>query len=106
MAYQMTITMNEQEYAQLIAEATRRGKQPEALLLDLMTEHLPPAIQAEEPLTGQELAEKQYQEGKLLNLARPKVLTLEELAERERLGRLFAGDRLMSDMIIEDRGPY
>jgi hypothetical protein len=30
----------------------------------------------------------------------------EEQAERERLGQVFAGGKPMSEMIIEDRGPY
>ncbi len=40
MAYQMTVTLTDQEYQKLTAEATRRGKQPETLLHDLI-QHLP-----------------------------------------------------------------
>ncbi len=32
MAYQMTLTLTEQEYAVLTAEAAKNGKQPEAFL--------------------------------------------------------------------------
>ena len=47
-----------------------------------------------------------YREGVLLNLATPRPLTQEDQAERERLAHLFASDKLASDMVIEDRGPY
>ena len=36
MAYQMTLTLTEQEYAALTAEAAKNGKQPEALLHDMI----------------------------------------------------------------------
>ena len=57
-------------------------------------------------MTGRELAEKLYREGKLASLATPCPLTQEEQEERERLARLFASDRPASEMVIEDRGPY
>lgn len=57
-------------------------------------------------MTGRELAEKLYREGRLANLATKRPLTPEEQAERERLARLFASDKLASDMVIEDRGSY
>lgn len=56
------------------------------------------------PLTGQEFMEKQYQEGKLLNLPERKPITAEEKAERERLARLFGEGKPMSEIVIEDRG--
>ena len=36
MAYQMTVTLTDQEYEVLAAEATRRGEPPETLLRDLI----------------------------------------------------------------------
>lgn len=57
-------------------------------------------------MTGRELAEKLYREGKLASLATKRSLSREEQAERERLARLFASDKLASEMVIEDRGPY
>jgi hypothetical protein len=105
MAYQMTVTLTDQEYQMLATEAAKRGEQPETFLRDLIR-HLPSASPAKYAMTGRELAEKLYREGKLLNLATPRLLTSEEQAERERLARLFASDKLASDMVIEDRGPY
>lgn len=105
MAYQMTVNLTEQEYRTLAAEAAKRGEPPETLLRDLIR-HLPSASTEKHAMTGRELAEKLYREGKLANLATHRSLTQEEQKERERLSRLFAGGKSASDMVIEDRGPY
>ncbi|HVB23023.1 MAG TPA: hypothetical protein VNG51_13860 [Ktedonobacteraceae bacterium] len=55
-------------------------------------------------LTSQEFMEKQYREGKLLNLPSRKPITAEEKAERERLARVFGEGKPMSEIVIEDRG--
>lgn len=105
MVYQMTVTLSEQEYQALAAEAARRGEPPETLLRDLIR-HLPSTSTEKYAMTGRELTEKLYREGKILNLATQQPLTPEEQAERERLARLFAGGKPASEMVIEDRGPY
>ncbi|GAC1350321.1 MAG: hypothetical protein NVS3B14_12890 [Ktedonobacteraceae bacterium] len=105
MAYQMTVVLTDQEYQVLAAEATRRGEQPETLLRDLI-QHLQPASAERHSMTGRELAEKLYHEGKLASLSTKRFLTQEEQEERERLARLFAGGKPASEMVIEDRGPY
>jgi hypothetical protein len=104
-AYQMTVTLSDQEYQALAAEAARRGEPPETLLRDLIR-HLPSVAAEKRPMTGRELAEKLYREGKLASLATQRPLTQEEQEERERLARLFASDKPASEMVIEDRGPY
>jgi len=106
MSYQMTVTLTDQEYAELTAEAAKNGKQPEMLLHEFMVQRLRSSSQEKRPMTERELAEKLYREGKLLTLATPQPLSAEEQAERERLARLFAGDKPASEMVIEDRGPY
>ena len=105
MAYQMTVTLSDQEYQVLAAEANRRGEPPEMLLRDLIR-RLPSDSPTKQAMTGRELAEKLYLEGKLVSLATKRPLTPEEQAERERLALVFASDKLASDMVIEDRGPY
>ncbi len=105
MSYEMTVTLTDQEYQVLAAEAAKRGEPPETLLRDLIR-HLPSASTTKYAMTGRELAEKLYREGKLANLATPRPLTPEEQAERERLAHVFASDKLASEMVIEDRGPY
>lgn len=105
MAYQMTVTLTDQEYQLLAEEATRRGEPPETLLRDLIR-HLSSASPTKDAMTGRELAEKLYREGKLASLATKRPLSQEEQEERERLAHLFASDNLASEMVIEDRGPY
>lgn len=105
MAYQMTVTLTDQEYQLLAAEAARRREPPETLLRNLI-QQLQPTSAERRPMTGRELAEKLYREGKLASLATKRPLTQEEQEERERLAQLFASDKLASDTVIEDRGPY
>ena len=62
MAYQMTINLTDQEYAALIAEAKKSGKQPETLLREIMMQRLQPSPHLKRPLTSGELMEKQYRE--------------------------------------------
>jgi hypothetical protein len=105
MSHQMTIHLNEQEYAALGAEAARSGKQPEMLLYE-MVKRLQTISQVKRPLTEQEFMEKLYLEGKVLNVPTRRLLTNEEKLERERLAQLFAGGKPASEMVIEDRGTY
>lgn len=105
MAYEMTVTLTDQEYATLAAEAAKSGKQPEALLRD-MVQHLQQTTQEKRPLTEREFMEKLYQEGEILNIPTREPLTQEEQAEREQLAQIFAGGKPASEMVIEDRGPY
>ncbi len=105
MAYEMTVTLTDQEYAALAAEAAKNGKKPEALLHD-MVQSLEKGSQEKHPLTEQEFVEKLYREGEVLNIPTREPLTPEEQAERERLAQVFAGGKPASEMVIEDRGPY
>jgi len=105
MAYQMTVTLTDQEYWVLAAEAARRGQPLETILHDLIR-HLPSASSEKRPVTERELAEKLYHEGKLASLATKRPLSQEELEERERLIQQLTEGKPASEMIIEDRGPY
>ena len=57
-------------------------------------------------LTEQEFMEQLYREGVILNIPTWEPLTEEEEAERARLARVFAGGKSLSEIMIEDRGPY
>src|SRR5229473_1911825 len=105
MAYQMTVTLTDQEYQLLVEEAAKSGKRPETLLRD-MIHRLQPTPQETYVMTGRELAEKLYREGKLANLATQRRLTREELEAREQLVQRLAGGKPASEMVIEDRGPH
>jgi len=106
MAHQVTLTLSDQEYEALSAEATKQGKQPEEFLWEIVVDSLESSPRVKRPMTGREFMEKLYREGELLNLPAPQPLTQEEQAERERLGKLFVGGKSASQMVIEDRGPY
>lgn len=106
MAYQMTVTLTDQEYAALTAEAEKSGKQAEALLHEILMQRLQSSPQMKRPLTADEFEEKLYREGLIENIPTRQPLTPEEQAERERLGQVFSGGKPMSVMVIEDRGPY
>ena len=105
MAYQMTLTLTEQEYAALAEKAAQKGKKPEILLYEMMQEILQASL-PKQSMSGRDFMEKLFLEGEIENLPTREVLSLEEQAERERLGRLFTGGKPMSEMVIEDRGPY
>lgn len=106
MAYQITVTLSDQEYAALKAEAAKSGKHPEILLHEIMVQRLQPSSPTKHPLTGHEFMEQQYHEGKILNLPARQGLSQKQQAELERLGHLFADSIPLSDIVIEDRGPY
>ena len=80
MAYQMTVTLTDQEYQLLALEASKSGKQPEMLLHD-MIRGLQASSQEQHLMTGRELAEKLYREGKLASLATQHSLSKEEQEE-------------------------
>lgn len=106
MPHQLIITLDDQEYETLVAEAAKNGIRPETLLHEIMAQRLLASMQTSRPLTEQEFMEKLYREGDLINLPSNEPLTSEEEAERERLGKLFANGKPLSEMILEDRGPY
>jgi len=58
------------------------------------------------PLTPRDFIEKQYYEGKLANIPTRRGWTQEEKEERERVVQEWAGGKPVSEMVIEDRGPY
>ncbi len=103
MTYQ--ITLSDQEYAALIAAASRSGTEPEQLLHD-MIQRLQTSSQRKHAQTTREIGERQYHEGKISHVPTRQPLTPEEREARERRARRFAGGKPASEMVIEDRGPY
>ena len=103
MTYQ--ITLNDQEYAALVAAAAKSGTSPEQLLRE-MIHRLLTSSQSKHPLTAEEIVEKQYLEGKISHIPTRQQLTKEEREARERRARAYARGKPASEMIMEDRGPY
>lgn len=106
MAYQITVHLTDQEYTALTAEATRRGKHPETILHELMSERFQTSFMIRPSLKEHEFMEQQYHEGKMLNIPLRRPLTLQEQALREQLRRVLSTGKPLSEMTIEDRGPY
>jgi hypothetical protein len=108
MAYRLTVTITDDEYAELTGEAAKSGKPVEAIVHDILAQRLHTRVQPSPPLqvtSAHTFTERQYHEGKLLTLPTREPLTEDEAAERERRALLLAGGTSASDMIIEDRGP-
>jgi hypothetical protein len=103
MAHQMTVTLTEQEYARLTTAATQVGKSPEILLHELI-QQLPSSTS----FSPRAFEKALYEEGLIEHIPARQPETPQERAERERLGQIFAnaGGKPMSEMVIEDRGPY
>jgi plasmid stability protein len=105
MAHQMVIVLTDEEYAELAAQAAQRGKPIESVARDLLSQSLSASTEIPQPLSSSQFTQRQYQEGKILNLPTRVPLTAAEIAEREQRARLLSGGKLASDMVIEDRGP-
>lgn len=61
------------------------------------------SVSSARPLTGRELMEKLYREGKIINLPARQPLTADEQAELERIAQVFAGGKPLSEIVIEER---
>lgn len=75
-------------------------------IIEIMRHRLSSSHSAKSSTRIHKLAEQLYHEGDTLNLADQRPLTREEQAERVRLAHLYASGKPLSEMIIEDRGPY
>jgi hypothetical protein len=91
--------LSDQEYAALAAAAARSGTEPEQLLHE-MIQRLQPSTQKNGPLTAHELAQKQYEEGKISHIPLRQRLTQEEREARERRARRFAAGKPASEMVM------
>ena len=104
MAYQMTITLTDEEYAALSEEAVRSGKPLEILLHETLAPHLPKP-QALQPMSDAEFTAYLYRKGIILNIPTNEPDTPEEYAEIERIAQKISSGQSLSEMVIEDRGP-
>ena len=105
MAHQMTIELNDDEYAELIAQAERSGRPIESVAHDLLTQRLGGTAAASPSISSSQFTRQQYREGKILNLPTRASLTAEEAVERARRAHLLGRGKNASEMVIEDRGP-
>lgn len=104
MAYQMTVTLTDSEYAALSKEAAKSGKPIESLLHEVLVEHIQPSS-SRHSITSREIQAYLYSEGLIEHIPSNEPDTLETEAERQRLNHLFSHGKPASEMVIEDRGP-
>jgi len=101
MAYQMTITLTDDEYSALQAEATLTGK----LIEELLHERIAPRMKPEHSLQIEDTAlHKLYSQGILMNIATKKPLTVDEDELLQQLALKLGVGQPLSEMVIEDRG--
>lgn len=106
MAHQMTITLTDAEYAALAVEAAKNGKPVESLLHEVLIQHIRPTSRPARLLSNRQVQEYLVSEGIIEQVPSGEPEALEEQTERERLAHLFGQGKPVSEMIIEDRGPY
>jgi hypothetical protein len=109
MAHEITITLSDDEYAAVADAAAASGESVEALLHEAVARRfaaralpIPPS----KPMDGRELEEYLYRIGFTANLPTHEPDTPEEEAEEEELAQLLSKGKSLTEMIIEDRGPY
>lgn len=103
MAYSITLT--DEEYTALAAEAAARGTTVEALVHQTLAERASAPTPVKEPMTEREFVEMLYRKGIIDNIPDRRPDTPEEEAEREELANSVIPGKMASDMVIEDRGP-
>jgi len=109
MAHEMTLTLSDDEYAALAAAAARSGRPAEALAREAVAQRFPagaPPTPPAQPMTTREIEEYLFRAGFAVNLPTHEEDTPEEEAEEEELAQLLSQGKSLTEMIIEDRGPY
>ncbi|SRR5579884_4319410 len=98
----MMVTLSDEEYAALTAEAAKSGKPIDTILHEALAQRVP--VPAKPAMSGREFMELQYREGKLLNLPTRAATASLDATERERLAQKLAAGQPLSEIVIEDRG--
>ncbi len=105
MAHEVSVTLSDEEYAELAKDAASSGKPIESVVHELLKHQLRSRSTTDQSETDHAFMVRQLREGKLLNVPTREALTAREVASREERARLMSSDKLASDMVIEDRGP-
>lgn len=105
MAYQMTLTLSNEEYAALARDAEQRGVPIEAVIHELIASRASTPPPSPSTISSRQFLEKLYREGKVASLPTYQPLASDEETARERLAQRLAGGMTAAEMAIEDRGP-
>jgi hypothetical protein len=103
MSHQLTITLTDEEYAALAAEAERSGAPIEAVARERLSQR---PQEGTSGLTRQDVLQHLQRQRLIESIPTGEPDTPEEEAEAERLAQLFSGGKSGAEMVIEDRGPY
>jgi hypothetical protein len=112
MDYEITLHLSDDEHTALVEEATRVGQGIEDVMHRLPREHLANLRRSLSAsghghlLSKQELQEYLYRKGTIRSIPTGETRTPEEEARLEELGKLFGQGQPLSEMIMEERGPY
>lgn len=103
MVYQISISDQDRDI--LIQAAERNEKQIEQMLHETI-QRLQSSSHIIHSMTLHELVEKQYCEGKFSHILTRNSLIEEEREVFKRSAYWFVGGKPVSEIVIEDRGPY
>ncbi len=109
MAHQITLSLSDDEYAAVADEAAASGESIEALLHEAVMKNFAPSLHPlppSGPMSAYALSRHLYSIGFALNVPTGEPDTPEEEAEEEELAQLLSKGKSLTEMIIEDRGPY
>lgn len=110
MADEKVIHLTEDQYAAFTILAKQTGQTIEALVHEILDEYITKRIQLSSQISRsrpiQEISEQLFEEGFFESIPIGETLSKDEEEELEHLGNLFEQGKLLSEMIIEDRGPY
>jgi hypothetical protein len=110
MVHEMTVRLTDDEYAALTEKAKLTGQELEEFIQEMLNEMIAQRIhlaeQRQHLWTTQEFQEHLYEEGLIDHIPTGEPDSEETKIERKRLGEIFGHGKPMSQMVIEDRGPY
>lgn len=105
MAYQMTVTLTDDEYNTLKRAAIKSGKPLEVVLHEALAQYSKLSTPSPSP-SRKEIQEYLYHAGITERIPTNEPDTQEDEAEQKYLAHLFGQGKPASEMVIEDRGPY
>jgi hypothetical protein len=109
MAHQVTLTLSDDEYQAVAAAAAEAGEPIEALLHEAVARRFtsrPASVSPSQPVSGYALSRYLHSIGFAMNVPTGELDTPEDEAEEEELAQLLSKGKSLTEMIIEDRGPY
>ncbi|MGH2509179.1 MAG: hypothetical protein ACRDHZ_17505 [Ktedonobacteraceae bacterium] len=106
MEHEMIVRLTDDEYAALKIEAKQVGTSLELLFHEVLARHIHASKNPQHLWTTQEFQEHLYEEGLIEHIPTGEPDSEVIKIERKRLGEIFGHGKPMSEMIIEDRGPY